>query len=84
MTACTSGREENFHARYRKRPAFSPTQPWRAARLSSPKSETRLVRGKATASEETEAYVWYGELLSQTKRQLADFFGVPLEKPFTN
>ena len=35
-------------------------------------------------SEETEAYVWYGELLSNTTRQRADFFSVPLEKPFTN
>ena len=59
-----------------KRPAFSPTQPWRA--------ETRLVPGKVAVSEETEAYAWYGELLSNTTRQRADFFSVPLEKPFTN
>jgi hypothetical protein len=32
-----------------KRPAFSPAQPWRA--------ETRLVPGKAAASEETRRYV---------------------------
>ena len=31
---------------------FSPAQPWRAARLSSPKSETRLIPRKAAASEE--------------------------------
>ena len=35
-------------------------------------------------SEETKAYVWYGDLLSKTERQLADFFSVPLEKLFTN
>jgi hypothetical protein len=28
---------------------FSPAQPWRAARLSSPKSETRLIPRKAAA-----------------------------------
>ena len=55
-----------------KRPAFSPTQPWRA--------ETRLDPGKVAVSEETEAYVWHGELLSKTTRQRADFFRVLQEE----
>ena len=48
--ACTSGREENFHARYFKR-----------------------LLNKVAVSEETKGYDWYGEILRNTRRSLADF-----------
>ena len=49
-----------------KRPAFSPAQPWRA--------ETRLVPGKAAASDEARRTLRYIEPLSDARTQLAAFF----------
>ena len=59
--ACTSGREENFHARYFKR-----------------------LLNKVAVSEETKGYDWYGEILRNTRRSLADFFRTLLEESPSN
>ena len=53
-----------------KRPDFSPAQPWRA--------ETRLVPGKAAASEEARRTLRYVEPLSDARTPLADFFSILL------
>jgi hypothetical protein len=47
---------------------FSPAQPWRA--------KTRLVPGKAAASEEAKRTLRYVEPLSEARTPLADFFSI--------
>ena len=61
-------------------PAFSPAQPWRAARLSSPKPKTRLVPGKAAGELKPEAYpLGYVEDFDESRTKLAGFFSILLD-----